>query len=149
MRLSHVPPRLAAGAFIVNAGLGKLSADETTAKALHGTAIGTYPFFAKADPVTFTKVLGASEIAVGSTLLSPFVSPLLAGGVLVGFSGALLRMYLKTPGLTHEDGIRPTQQGTPLAKDVWMLGMGLGLVIDGLTPKRRRSPRKSAIKKAA
>jgi hypothetical protein len=27
----------------------------------------------------------------------------------------------------------PTQQGIPLAKDVWMLGVGLGLVIDDLT----------------
>ncbi len=25
------------------------------------------------------------------------------------------------------------QQGVPLAKDVWMLGIGLGLVIDALT----------------
>jgi hypothetical protein len=27
----------------------------------------------------------------------------------------------------------PTEQGTALAKDVWMVGIGLGLVIDGLT----------------
>jgi hypothetical protein len=138
MKLSHIPPRVAAGAFIVNSGLGKLSADETTAKGLHGMATGTYPFLAKADPLMFTKALGASEIAVGGVLLSPFASPLLAGAVLTGFSGSLLRMYLKTPGLTEEDGIRPSKQGTPIAKDIWMLGMGLGLMIDGLTPKRRR-----------
>ena len=149
MKLSHIPPRVAAGAFIVNAGLGKLSADDETAKGLHGMATGTYPFLAKADPVLFTKALGASEIAVGSALLSPFVSPLVAGTVLVGFSGSLLRMYLKTPGLTEEDGIRPTKQGTPIAKDIWMLGMGLGLMIDGLAPKRRRRPRRLAIKKTA
>jgi hypothetical protein len=27
----------------------------------------------------------------------------------------------------------PTQQGVPLAKDIWMAGIGLGLVIDELT----------------
>jgi len=29
----------------------------------------------------------------------------------------------------------PSQQGTPLAKDVWMAGIGLGLVIDDLTDR--------------
>ncbi len=36
----------------------------------------------------------------------------------------------------------PTQQGIPLAKDVWMLGIGLGLVIDDLTD--RDCPRMAA-----
>jgi hypothetical protein len=137
MRLSHIPPRVATGAFILNSGLGKLSADEDTAKGVHGMAVGTYPFLAKAEPKVFTKALAVGEIAIGASLLSPFVSPLLAGGALVGFSGSLLRMYLKTPGMTRQDGVRPSQQGTPIAKDVWMLGIGLGLVIDGLTPHRK------------
>ena len=58
--------------------------------------------------------------------------------MLTGFSGALVGMYLKTPGMTKEDGIRPTQQGTPLAKDTWMLGSGLALLIDGLVPSRSK-----------
>jgi hypothetical protein len=29
----------------------------------------------------------------------------------------------------------PSQQGIPLAKDVWMAGIGLGLVIDDLTDR--------------
>jgi hypothetical protein len=37
--------------------------------------------------------------------------------------------------MTREDGIRPTQQGTPLAKDVWMLGIGVGLMVDALTDR--------------
>jgi hypothetical protein len=138
MRLSHIPPRVATGAFILNSGLGKLSADEDTAKGVHGMAVGTYPFLAKAEPKVFTKALAVGEIALGATLLSPFVSPLVAGGALVGFSGSLLRMYLKTPGMTRQDGVRPSQQGTAIAKDVWMLGIGLGLVVDGLTPRRHR-----------
>ena len=27
----------------------------------------------------------------------------------------------------------PTQQGIPLAKDIWMAGIGVGLIVDGLT----------------
>jgi hypothetical protein len=33
-------------------------------------------------------------------------------------------------GLTLEDGIRPSQQGTVVAKDVWMLGIAAALILD-------------------
>ena len=42
-------------------------------------------------------------------------------------------MYLKTPSMTQEDGIRPTQEGTGVAKDVWLVGAGLTLLTQGLT----------------
>jgi hypothetical protein len=58
-----------------------------------------------------------------------------AGAGLTAFSAGLLGLYARTPGMTKEDGIRPSQQGTPLAKDVWMLGIGIGLTIDGLTDR--------------
>ena len=138
MKLSHIPPRLATGAFIVNTGFTKLSADDDTAKGLHGMASGAYPFVRDVEPQTFVKALAIGEIAVGSVLLVPFVPAWAAGLTLTGFSGGLVRLYLKTPGLTQEDGIRPTQKGTPVAKDFWMLGIGLGLLIDGLTPSRRK-----------
>jgi hypothetical protein len=139
MKLSHIPPRLAAGAFILNAGIGKLSADDTTAGALHGMASGTYPFLSKIEPPKFVRALAIGEIGVGSVLLAPIVPAWLAGGVLAGFSGALLRMYLKTPGMTKEDGIRPTQQGTAISKDVWMFGSGLGLFLDDIGDRRRKA----------
>ncbi len=45
MRLASLvrtlPPRLTAGAFILNSGVGKLSADEETAARLHGMAAST------------------------------------------------------------------------------------------------------------
>ena len=129
MKLSHIPPRLAAGAFILNTGIGKLSADEETAVALHSMAAGTYPFLAKIEPQRFARGLAVGEIGVGSLLLAPLVPAWLAGAVLTGFSGSLLRMYLKTPGMTKEDGMRPTAKGTPVAKDVWMLGSGLEPVL--------------------
>jgi hypothetical protein len=139
MKLSHIPPRLATGAFILNAGIGKLSADDTTAGALHGMASGTYPFLAKIEPPKFVRALAVGEIGVGSVLLAPVIPAWLAGAVLTGFSGALLRMYLKTPGMTKEDGIRPTQQGTAISKDVWMLGSGVGLFLDDISDRRRKA----------
>jgi hypothetical protein len=41
----------------------------------------------------------------------------------------------RVPGMRKENSPFPTQQGTPLAKDVWMMGIGLGLVIDDLTDR--------------
>ena len=61
----------------------------------------------------------------------------LAGAGLTAFSGALLGMYLRTPGLRREGSLRPSQQGVPLAKDVWMLGVGLGLLADAVTDRRQ------------
>ena len=131
----RAPGRVTAGAFILNSGLSKWSADEETAARLHGMAVGTYPFLAKLKPKDFAKLLSAAEIALGSALLLPVVPGALAGVGLVGFSSGLLGMYARTPGMRKEDGWRPSQQGIPLAKDVWMLGIGLGLVIDALTGK--------------
>ena len=78
----------------------------------------------------FAKLLSTAEIALGAALLAPFVPSRLVGLGLAGFSAGLVRMYLKTPGMTQEDGIRPTADGTGLAKDVWLLGIALGLVLD-------------------
>jgi hypothetical protein len=35
--------------------------------------------------------------------------------------------------MREEGSLRPTQQGVPLAKDVWMLGIGATLIVDALT----------------
>ncbi|MBV9794087.1 MAG: hypothetical protein JO016_09110 [Actinobacteria bacterium] len=129
----HVPQRVAAGAFILNSGIGKWSADEETAKQLHGFATGTYPFLAKLKPEDFVKLLAGTEIALGTALLLPFVPTVVAGAGLTAFSGGLLGLYARTPGMRKEGTPLPTQQGIPLAKDVWMAGIGLGLVIDELT----------------
>jgi hypothetical protein len=145
MKLSHIPLRATTGAYILNSGFTKLSADDATAKGLHGMATGAYPVFGDVEPQTFVKALAIGEIAVGGALLTPFVPSWLAGVVLTGFSGALVGMYLKTPGMTQEDSVRPTKQGTPFAKDIWMVGTGLALILDGLTPGRakRRAVRKA------
>jgi uncharacterized membrane protein YkgB len=37
-------------------------------------------------------------------------------------------MYLRTPALHKPGSVWPTQAGTAVSKDVWMLGIGLGLM---------------------
>ena len=134
IRLSHIPTRLAAGAFILNAGLGKWSGNEQTAAGVHGMATGTYPFLGPVEPKTFLKLLAGGEIALGTALLVPVVPAVVAGAGLVAFSAGLLGLYLRTPGM-HEH-LRPTQQGTAIAKDVWLLGIGAGLVLDEVADRK-------------
>ena len=132
-RLSHIPLRLTAGAFILNAGLGKWRGNEQTAVGVHGMATGTYPVLASFEPRSFLRVLAGGEIALGAALLVPVVPAAVAGAGLVAFSAGLLGLYLRTPGMRN--GLRPTQQGTPIAKDVWLLGMGAALVLDEVEEK--------------
>jgi hypothetical protein len=136
MRARHVPTRVAAGTFILNSGVEKLSADEVTAAHLHETATRAYPFLGRLKPKQFATLLAASEVGLGAALLVPLVPAALAGTGLTAFSGALLGLYLTTPGMRKEGSIFPTQQGIPLFKDSWMLGMGLTLIIDGITDRR-------------
>lgn len=138
-RARRLPGRLATGAFILNAGVGKWSADEETAARLHGMAVGTYPFLAGMKPKDFARLLAVSEMALGAALLLPAVPTGLAGAGLTAFSGGLLGMYLRTPGMRREASLRPSQQGTALAKDIWMLGIGLNLVADALTSREATS----------
>ena len=136
VKLRHLPPRIATGAFILNSGIGKLSADEAAAARIHGFAAGTYPFLNKLKPRDFVRLLAATEITLGAALLIPVVPAALAGAGLAAFSGGLLGLYAKTPGMRKQGTPLPTEQGTALAKDVWMAGIGLGLMIDDLTDER-------------
>ncbi|WP_405891132.1 hypothetical protein OG612_04615 [Streptomyces sp. NBC_01527] len=123
-----VAPRLATGMFILNSGLSKFRADQETAAGVHGMACIAYPFLEKLDARRFTRLLALSEIAVGGTLLTPFVPTRLAGAALTGFSAGLVGLYLRVPGMREPGSLRPTQNGIPLAKDFWMLGMGIGFL---------------------
>jgi hypothetical protein len=131
----NVPGRLAAGAFIIDQGLGKWSADETTAGYLHSAATGAYPILGKMKPRDFIRLLSASEIALAAILLLPVVPDWLAGAALTGFASAQLGVYARTPGTRKQGSPFPTQQGIPQAKDAWMLGIGLGMVVDGVTDR--------------
>ncbi|MQW76334.1 hypothetical protein GHK92_10640 [Nocardioides sp. dk4132] len=133
MHPTHLPLRLATGAYILNSGISKLGADEGTAQYLHGAAASTYPaLFKDMEPQKFAKVLAYSEIAVGTALLVPMVPSTVAGAALTGFGSSLLGMYFRTPSMTLADGIRPSQEGVALAKDAWLVGGGLTLLTQGL-----------------
>jgi hypothetical protein len=154
-KLRRAPGRVATGAFILNSGLGKLNAGEDTAKALHGMASGAYPMLHKIPPKPFLKALAVSEVALGGALLLPIVPAGLAGLALTGFSGGMLGMWWRTPGMHEEGSPRPTQQGTAIAKDVWMLGIGASLVVDAalsesrVTNEQSRADTKASIKSEA
>ena len=70
--LSEIAPRISAGAFILNSGLGKRAADEQAAAGMHDySATGTYPFLGTMQPTQFAKALSTSEIVIGAALLTP------------------------------------------------------------------------------
>src|SRR5215212_6105514 len=116
----QLPPRLITGAYFLSAGLSKRGADDATAGQLHGFASGTYPVLGKLDAKRFTGLLSTAEIAIGTALVLPVVPAWLAGAGLTAFA-------LRTLGMRQEGSLRPTQQGIPLAKDAWMVGIGLAL----------------------
>ena len=142
--LSEIGPRISAGAFILNSGLGKRGADAGTAAGLHGFAAGTYPVLKKVEPQQFAKALATGEIAIGALLLSPFVPTAVAGAALTAFSGGLLGLYLRTPGMRKPGSLAPTQDGLAIAKDVWLLGIGVGLLTRGTVDRPRRGTRAAA-----
>ncbi len=130
MHLRDIPTRAATGAYILHSGLAKWNGSEEQAKGVHGMASGAFPFLAKVPPATFLKALAAAEIGTGGALLLPVVGSKLAGAALTAFSGSLLTMYLRTPALHQPGSVWPTQAGTAVSKDVWMLGIGLGLLAE-------------------
>jgi uncharacterized membrane protein YphA (DoxX/SURF4 family) len=133
----HLPTRVATGAFILHSGLEKWKGGEDRATGVHGMASGAYPFLKDIPPQRFLKLLSVGEIAVGSLLLAPFVPAFVAGAALTAFSGGLLGLYWRTPGMHEPGSVWPTQAGTGISKDIWMLGIGLGLVADSIGDARR------------
>jgi len=129
MRLGirDLPTRLATGAFILHSGLDKWKGSEDQAKGVHGLAAAAFPFLGGIEPTKFLRALAGAEIGIGGALLAPVVSNKLAGAALAGFSGGLLAMYLRTPAMHKEHSVWPTPGGIAVSKDVWMLGIGLGL----------------------
>lgn len=138
VQFRHMPPRLACGAFILNTGVTKRSLDAERATGLRDQAAHAFPLLKKVDPVRFGKLLSGGEILLGAALLTPVMPTWVAAAGLAGFSGALMRVYLTTPGMTREGGIRPAPAGMGIARDVFMLGSAIGLLIDELTTRQAR-----------
>ncbi len=146
--LPEIAPRVSAGAFILNSGLGKRDVPPEAAAGMHGFATGTYPFLKSVPPEQFVKGLSTAEIVIGGALLTPFVPTALAGALLTGFSGGLMGLYLKTPGMRKEGSVFPTEQGLSLAKDAWLVGIGIGLLTRGFIERKPRVTVKKARKLA-
>jgi uncharacterized membrane protein YphA (DoxX/SURF4 family) len=132
MHLRDVPTRAATGAYILHSGLEKWHGTEERAKGVHGMATGAFPFLSKVPPPTFLKALAAAEIGTGAALLAPVVSNKIAGACLTAFAGSLVTLYMRTPGMHKPGSVWPTQAGTAVSKDIWMLGIGIGLLADGI-----------------
>ncbi|MGQ5264533.1 hypothetical protein ACTWLT_27660 [Micromonospora sp. ZYX-F-536] len=137
MKLAHLPLRVSIGAYILNSGLTKRNLEGEAAQGMHGMAVAALPQLGQLEPARFAKLLSYSEMALGAALIAPFVPATLAGLGLTAFGVGLVQLYLKTPGMREAGSVRPTQQGTGLAKDVWLVGAGLTLVLEGLTHGRR------------
>ena len=137
LHVRNIPTRIATGAYILHSGLSKWNGTEEQAKGLHALAAGAYPIVADVPPVRFLKVLAAAEIGIGAALLTPFIGNRLAGAALTAFSGSLVGMYLRTPALHEPGSVWPSRAGIAISKDVWMLGIGVGLLADGGTGDKR------------
>lgn len=131
MKLSTALLRAVPGAFILNSGIGKLGMDEETAKGMQGMAANGVPMVKKMTSAQFGKFLSYGEIAVGAALLLPFVPTRIAGAALTTFSAGLVANYFAIDSMTEDDGIRPSQDGTPLAKDTWLVAIGTSLMLTG------------------
>ncbi len=132
MRLRNAPLRLTTGAYILQSGLAKRGLDAEAAQGLHGMASGAIPQLQKLPPTTFGSALSTAEIGLGAALLTPFVSPVMAGAALTGFGAGLMQLYVKTPGLHEEGSLKPTEAGIGIAKDVWLVGVGTALIMGGI-----------------
>jgi uncharacterized membrane protein YphA (DoxX/SURF4 family) len=137
-KVRSLPGRISTGAYILHSGLEKLQADDKRAAGVHGMASSAFPVLKQIPPPIFLRLLAASEVATGAALLAPTVPNEVAGAALAGFSGSLLAMYWRTPAMHKPDSVWPTPAGIAVSKDVWMLGIGLGLVLDGLATRVRR-----------
>jgi len=141
VQASHLPLRLTTGAFILNSGLSKRKLSSDAAAGLQSMAANAFPAVRTMRPETFGTTLCATEIALGTVLLTPIVPSVLAGAALTAFSAGLLTMYWRTPGMHEPGSIRPTSDGTAVAKDVWMLGIGTALLTERFAAGSRRHRR--------
>ncbi|HXQ62898.1 MAG TPA: hypothetical protein VN796_11230 [Acidimicrobiales bacterium] len=143
MHLRDVPLRVVTGAYILHSGLDKWRGDEARAAAVHAMASDAYPAFGSMPPTRFLRLLAAGEIATGAVLLSPTVSNVKAGAALTGFSGALVGLYAKAPGLRKPGSVWPEPKGIAVSKDVWLLGIGLSLLADAVSDRSARRGRRA------
>lgn len=126
--LSSIALRAIPGAFILNSGIGKLNMPAEASAGTQQMATTGFKALENLPSDKFGHYLGIAETALGAALLTPFVNNKLAGAGLTAFGAGLLTMYFGNDDNTQEDGIRPSQDGIPLAKDSWLVAAGLALI---------------------
>ncbi len=131
-----IPVRLVTGAYIAHAGLDKWRGSAEQARGLHATAANAFPVLRRVPPRRFLRLLSAGELATGALLLAPAVPNGVAGSALTVFSGGLLALYARTPSMRKPGSVWPSRTGIAVSKDVWMFGIGLGLLADALGRSR-------------
>ncbi|GAA1853898.1 hypothetical protein [Brevibacterium marinum] len=142
MQISTALLRAVPGAFILNSGIGKLGIDEESAAGLQQMAANGVPMVENMTPAQFGKFLSYGEIAVGASLLLPFVPTRIAGAALTTFASGLVSNYFSIESMTEDDGIRPSQDGIPVAKDTWLAAIGISLMLIGGSKKTKKTKKK-------
>ena len=125
-----IPSRLVTGLYVAHTGLEKWRGNEERAATLHDMAAGAFPTLKEMPAAKFMRLLASVEIATGAVLLAPMVRNRVAGAALTAFGAGLVTMYLRTPSLHQPDSYWPTQAGTAVSKDIWLVGIGLRLLLD-------------------
>ena len=146
MSLPALILRGTAGAFLLQSGWGKKDLPKKGYEGLQEMAKTGVPQVADLDPTVFGKALAYGELGLGGALLTPVVSNRLAGRGLTAFSAGLLTMYFRNDEMTQDDGIRPSAKGVTLAKDSWLLAIGLALFFlkDKKKAKKDRKKKRKA-----
>lgn len=138
--ISNAALRAIPGLFILNSGIGKIGMPADASAGIQQAAASGVPALADLPSDRFGSMLGWAETAVGASLLLPVVPSRIAGAGLVTFGAGLLTMYFNNDEYTEEDGIRPSDEGIALAKDSWLVAIGLALMF-GSQKKKRKSGR--------
>lgn len=123
------------GAYMLQAGYGKRNMPREAAEGLQQFAATGVPQVKNLSPDTFGKVVSASEMGLGAVLLTPFINNRLAGIGLASFSTAVLSIYFRNDDMTQRDGIRPSEPGTGLSKDIFLAAIA-GALITGRRKKK-------------
>ena len=162
MSISNAILRGVSGAYILQSGYGKLGLPNEAAAGIQGLAATGIPAVADMDsdyigeateydkkemleerrPKSWLKSVSAFANGIGGALLAPFIPSRLAGLGLGAFSAGLLAIYFRNPAMTQDDGIRPSQDGTGLSKDLFLAAIA-GALVFAPAKKRKKAKNKS------
>lgn len=128
MNIPNTLLRGISGAYILQSGVGKLGMPTEAAAGVQEFAATGVPAVKKMSPDTFGKFLSYSEVGIGAALLAPFVPTRIAGAAMGAFTAGLLAIYFRNEAMTQDDGIRPSEAGTGLSKDLFMAAISAALI---------------------